>query len=167
MLSCVISPVVPVYVFGEDKLYTTSNFCIGLRRWLVKVARIGIPIYWGRTESFGFLPKRQPLEAVCGAPLWPNGINEETQTDVWKQRLLATTPEKIRADKMASSAGKPVIPVGGAFLYGKRVRRDVRPEEVEEMHQRYVKAMGELFEKHKHKHPAYANASLEILSARG
>lgn len=161
-----------MYVFGEDKLYTSVSFLIKARRWLVKALRVGVPFYYGRLDSFGLLPESQPLECVVGEPLWPRGINPDTQRDVWTQRIAANTPEARRLEKAAGSKKKvagasPVAPAptAGGFVGGRRTRREVAPEEVQELHDRYVAAMTALFDKHKHKHPAYAKATLEVLSA--
>lgn len=135
----------------------------------MKALRVGIPFYYGRLDTLGILPERQPLEAVLGEPLWPKGVSEASQKAVWESRLAANEPDRLTREKSESkkSATTKTTQPGGSFHLGRRVRREVAPEEVEEMHDRYIKAMGELFEKHKHKHPAYANATLEILSARG
>jgi len=57
---------VPCYVFGCVDLYKTYSFLHGPREWLRKKFRVCVPLYSG---SIGVLPRRVPLNVVCGAPL--------------------------------------------------------------------------------------------------
>lgn len=57
---------VPCYVFGCVDLYKTYSFMYGFREWLRKQFRVCVPIYSG---SVGVLPRRVPLNVVCGKPM--------------------------------------------------------------------------------------------------
>lgn len=172
-------PVVPVYCFGEDRLYRVLRVFRPLQRWLVRNLRLGLPFAIGRLDSFGVLPFARPLHAVVGAPLWPRGVCEETQAAAHKARCESMQPDRLKADKAALSlaakdakangAKPPKFPEGaqpGSFFAGRRVPREVSQEELLDLHERYIRALHELFEKHKKKHRGYENATLEIRSAR-
>lgn len=55
-------PIVPIYVFGENDLFSTSNICYDLRHWILKTFRIAIPIPTS-------LPRKTPLVACVGVPI--------------------------------------------------------------------------------------------------
>lgn len=165
----------PVYVFGEDKLYTSISLFMGLRKLIVKVLRVGIVLFFGRAEFFGLIPHQVPLVAVLGEPLWPKGVNEDTQKHVVKLRTEALQALKRKGadeEQKEQEKKKPASSAAAAgatieFAKGKRVPRHVTAEEVNEMHDRYVAAMEHLFEKYKSSQPAYAKSTLQVLSARG
>ena len=69
---------VPSYVFGCVDLYDTYTFAHAPREWLRKKLGICIPVYKG---SFGFLPKRVPLDMVVGAPIEPQCATPGKPTD--------------------------------------------------------------------------------------
>jgi len=54
--------VVPMYAFGENDVYTTSNILLGFRMWLQKNFSIGIPICFGRYGSI--FPHRKRMAVV-------------------------------------------------------------------------------------------------------
>jgi len=65
--------IVPCYVFGENELYTTSNFAIGFRKWLQKTFAIGVPICFGRWGTW--VPFQIPLQIEMGKPIaLPEGL---------------------------------------------------------------------------------------------
>jgi len=97
------TPIVPVYVFGEDKLYTSVSFLLRARQALVRSLRIGWPLFYGRLDCFGLLPHTRPLVAVVGEPLWPQGVSRRTQerdfllhaqAKAEARRLRESTPSK-------------------------------------------------------------------------
>jgi len=61
-------PIVPVFVFGEDNLYETSEWLLEQRLAIVKKYRVAITFQKGR-YGLPFLPKRVPLIAVIGDPV--------------------------------------------------------------------------------------------------
>lgn len=58
---------VPMYAFGENELYTSSNLFLGWRKYLQHHFNLGIPICWGRGGSW--LPHRVPIHIEFGKPL--------------------------------------------------------------------------------------------------
>lgn len=189
LFCCVVCLVVPVYVFGEDKLYTSISLLSRFRRMLARSFRVGIPFFFGRFDCFGLLPHRVPLHAVIGAPIWPVGVGAEQQKAIGADRLRVNAPEALRAEKAKQiaaaaaanndankrtkdkSASTPLPPPtvgasGVSFHHGRRVPKHVTPQEVEEMHARYVEAMQQLFDKHKTTQPGYEKSTLNILAAK-
>jgi 1-acyl-sn-glycerol-3-phosphate acyltransferase len=176
------TPIVPVYVFGEDKLYTSVSFLLRARKWLVRALRVGWPLFYGRLDRLGLLPHARPLVAVVGEPLWPAGVSRATQERDWAAQAKAKaearqarkeakgkkehsaeathSPSALQAD---DSAPPPLF----AKTTGRRLPREVSPEEVNAMLDRYVAALEELFDKHKASQPGYEDAKLTVLSARG
>jgi hypothetical protein len=59
--------VVPVYVFGTNHVYRTSNFLLGARSWIAKNFRVALPLYWGNYTPFDPLPYKMDL--VMGEPM--------------------------------------------------------------------------------------------------
>ena len=94
------TPVVPVYVFGTNDLYHTSNLGFGWRSWLVKNLGVAIPLTLGKWGSplvpinvkttivFG-----KPIEMKCKEPGKPT--DEEVQT---KHREFVVALEKLFDD---------------------------------------------------------------------
>ena len=172
------TPIVPVYVFGEDKLFTSIGFMRRARQWMVSALRVGLPLFYGRLDRLGLIPHQRPLVAVVGAPLWPEGVNPETQRrdaiaqaeaiKEWKQ--AQSKPESLMQRQLLdASKAKPVdnMPSGSpaTFSRGRRVPREPSKEEVNAMLDRYTTALNDLFEAHKANHKGYENATLDILSA--
>ena len=60
-------PIVPVYVFGEDRLYSASTFALPLRLALAHRTRVAIPLAWGRWGTPW--PKHEQLLMVVGKPM--------------------------------------------------------------------------------------------------
>jgi len=74
-------PLVPAYVFGCTDLYRTSRFMYGLRRALVSVAGVCIPLCWG---PFGMplTPFKGRVDIVVGEPIPVKKEEEPTDEDV-------------------------------------------------------------------------------------
>lgn len=60
-------PIVPIYTFGEDRLYSVWHPFFKAREWITKRFRIAIPVFWG----YGIWPYNHPIHAVIGAPIEP------------------------------------------------------------------------------------------------
>mmetsp|Transcript_31905 Transcript_31905/g.45928 ORF Transcript_31905/g.45928 Transcript_31905/m.45928 type:complete len:322 (-) Transcript_31905:119-1084(-) len=58
--------IVPMYTFGENDLYYTSNFMLGFRMWLQRNFQVALPLVWGR---FGLLPLKVRLRTEIGKPI--------------------------------------------------------------------------------------------------
>jgi 1-acyl-sn-glycerol-3-phosphate acyltransferase len=167
-------PIVPVYVFGEDKLFTRMNFLLGFRRMLLRRFRIGWPLFYGRLDRLGLLPEARPLVAIVGEPLWPKGVSRESQErdcnillrhrkeEASRGRPLAIEPSEKKIAPLELPSGSPA-----QFRSGRRIPRAVSHEEVNEMMDRYVAALQGIFERNKADQPGYEKATLQILSARG
>jgi len=77
---------VPVYAWGENDLYYTSSFLLGLRIWIVKTFRVAIPLFIGRL----FWPLKRPLTLVFGKPLEVEKVENPTteQVDALHQKYI-------------------------------------------------------------------------------
>ena len=73
-------PVIPCYVFNEDRLYHTSTLLLPLRLSLVKAARIALPLAYGRYWWLPAIPRQAELRMVVGRPLQFDGSGQ-TVTD--------------------------------------------------------------------------------------
>lgn len=63
------SPIVPAFSFGERRSYTSLDFLLSWRLWLVERHRIGIPCAYGRHWWAPFVPKPTPVRLVVGKAL--------------------------------------------------------------------------------------------------
>lgn len=73
-------PVVPIYTFGETKLYRTSSLFMGLRRWLVARLRVCVML---ATGAYGTpWPLAHRLVGVVGRPLDLGHVPSPTQEQV-------------------------------------------------------------------------------------
>jgi len=66
--------IVPVYCFGENDLFSTSNFLLEIRKWVCKKFYIGLPIAYRTFGSVPFVfpfcgPKKIPLTICFGSPV--------------------------------------------------------------------------------------------------
>ena len=89
-------PIIPCYVFNEDRLYHTSNFLLPLRLSLVKAARIALPLAYGQYWWLPFVPRRKPLLMVVGKPLQLEGGGEAV-TDARVQAALGKYCDELTA----------------------------------------------------------------------
>jgi diacylglycerol O-acyltransferase 2, plant len=83
---------VPCYAFGTVDLYHVSNSqhhanTRGLLWTLHKKLGIAMPLYRG---SFGFMPKRRPVDLVFGEPIEPVLASPGAPTDAEVQAMHAT-----------------------------------------------------------------------------
>jgi hypothetical protein len=62
-------PVVPVYTFGVNDFYNTSNFLAGPRKWLMKTLGVCLPLAMGQFGSY-FCPLPVETTIVFGKPLY-------------------------------------------------------------------------------------------------
>jgi 2-acylglycerol O-acyltransferase 2 len=69
---------IPMYAFGENEVYTTSNILLDFRKWLQKSFSLGIPICFGRWGSF--LPHRKRLALEIGKPIEVKAVPKEKIT---------------------------------------------------------------------------------------
>ena len=89
-------PVIPCYVFNEDRLYHTSRFLLPLRLALVKAARIALPLAYGRYWWLPLVPRRKELLMVVGRPLQLEGAGQ-TVTDELVQAALSRYCDELTA----------------------------------------------------------------------
>ena len=61
-------PVVPVYAFGINKVYNTSNRFQKFRVWLYHKTLIWIPLFWGKYGSC--IPYQNKITLVFGEPMY-------------------------------------------------------------------------------------------------
>ncbi len=61
-------PVIPVYAFGLNKTYKTSNLFQKLRIWLSHNLFISIPLFWGKYGSC--IPFQSKITLVFGKPIY-------------------------------------------------------------------------------------------------
>jgi len=82
---------VPTLAFGENDLYVTTNFAPGhpLQKLQAQVLRIfgfSLPFFRGRglfSYDFGFLPTRQPVTIVVGAPIAVPSVDTKSFWPKW------------------------------------------------------------------------------------
>ncbi|KAJ1932382.1 hypothetical protein FBU59_006389 [Linderina macrospora] len=62
------APLVPVYVFGENDIFTQVMYppLRRLQKWLQTKLMFALPVFYGR---FGLVPHRVPLTVVVGTPI--------------------------------------------------------------------------------------------------
>lgn len=75
------TPIVPIYVFGENDLYDTVNILTSFRIWILDKFRISIVFPYG---YLFFLPNRVPLNACVGCPIQVPKISKPTTDDIRK-----------------------------------------------------------------------------------
>jgi 1-acyl-sn-glycerol-3-phosphate acyltransferase len=68
-------PLVPVYTFGENELYSVKKGSDFIQQHVKKWFGITIPLFYGR---FWLFPRRKQLFTVLGAPVEPSDSVEET-----------------------------------------------------------------------------------------
>lgn len=73
-------PLLPAYAFGENQLFTTSRVGLGLRLWIARKLRVGVPIFFGRWGLPWTLPRPTPVTFVVGRPV-PVGPPNPNPTD--------------------------------------------------------------------------------------
>jgi hypothetical protein len=61
-------PIIPVYAFGLNKTYSTSNIFSKVRTWLAHNFMICIPLFWGKYGSF--IPYQEKITLVFGKPIY-------------------------------------------------------------------------------------------------
>lgn len=100
--------ILPIYVFGEDQLYSTSSLFLSTRIWIVKKLRIALPIAWGRWWNW-LIPHRRELVMVMAEPIKPVregeeekivkkvGDKRERRTDVTEEEVEETLKKYIAA----------------------------------------------------------------------
>lgn len=93
-------PIVPSYAFGETQLYRTSKTLLGLRQWLARRFRIGIPAAQGRPFGLPFplpvMPYPTKWTYVVGMPVAtsPTPVAKPTDEQVnevlerWRKEVL-------------------------------------------------------------------------------
>ncbi|CAM9153316.1 unnamed protein product [Phaeothamnion confervicola] len=127
-------PVVPVYVFGANDLYRTSRIFYGARSWLVRRARVCVPIFWG---MLGLpVPYRVPLTIVFGDPIVLDGGGGNGGN--------------------GGRTGGSGTGSGGWGAVGPP------PEAVVAAHEKYVEALVQLFDRHKAEF-GYGDRALKVV----
>eukprot|EP00744_Colponema_vietnamica_P009553 GILI01013571.1.p1 GENE.GILI01013571.1~~GILI01013571.1.p1 ORF type:complete len:336 (-),score=66.34 GILI01013571.1:42-1049(-) len=71
---------VPVYCFGLNDVYTTSNFLGKIRMWISKRFKVACPVFYGRWWSL--MPYQQPLYTVVGKPIQVPKVENPSQEQV-------------------------------------------------------------------------------------
>ena len=87
------TPLVPIYTFGENDMYSVSKFLFGFRNWLQKYFHIGLPVVWGRW--FSLCPYQVPLELCIGAPIPVEKHDRVNITDEKIDKLHSLFCEKL------------------------------------------------------------------------
>ena len=92
-------PVIPCYVFNEERLYHTSTLMLPLRLALVKAARIALPLAYGRFWWLPLVPLQKSLVMVVGKPLrlGGGGGGEGKEGGAGKEGEKTTTDERVQA----------------------------------------------------------------------
>lgn len=78
--------ILPVYIFGENSLFKTSDKFFGIRHWIQKQFRIALPLFWGRYGTF--IPLDQKVTVVVGKPISCEDKNVETIFQEYKAEYL-------------------------------------------------------------------------------
>ena len=73
-------PLLPAYAFGENQLFTTSRVGLGVRLWIARKLRVGLPIFFGRWGLPWTLPRPTSVTFVVGRPV-PVGPPNPNPTD--------------------------------------------------------------------------------------
>ena len=74
-------PLLPLYTFGEGQVYRTHTLGLGLRRWMAKTLRVGVPIITG-PWGLPCVPLPTYAEHIMGKPIEvgpPNAKPTEAQ----------------------------------------------------------------------------------------
>lgn len=74
-------PLLPLYTFGEGQVYHTHTLALGLRRWMAKTLRVGVPIITG-PWGLPCVPLPTYAEHIMGKPIEvgpPNAKPTEAQ----------------------------------------------------------------------------------------
>jgi len=78
-------PVVPCWCFGENELFHTSSFALGIRKSIVKTFGVAIVFAFGRSVLLPFMPKPGvKLVQVVGKPIQVPRKEDFDETDVQK-----------------------------------------------------------------------------------
>ena len=145
--------IIPIYVFGEEKLYKTSNF---LLKWRIKIAknlRIALPIAFGRFGSFiPLIPYKHKLTAIIGSPIITNESQENRFQEFYNQYQ--------KNNNNTCSANIIMSPIGGSYL---KPANNVSEEEVDRVLAIYLKELQSLFNRHKHSVEGYERMNLKII----
>jgi 1-acyl-sn-glycerol-3-phosphate acyltransferase len=159
-------PVVPAFCFGSSDLYYTSRFLHGLRKWLVRNARIAIPLYSGRCAA---LLRRGRLRCAARTRsclphrhrCYPRFRSSPTRT-----RFTRARPRR-RWGMFAypTPIGFP-LPVPQNIVFGEPLlfpqSAEPSTEEVAKAHEQFIAALTALFDEHKGRFGCEAR-SLEVL----
>jgi 2-acylglycerol O-acyltransferase 2 len=110
---------VPVLGFGETSAFETltSDSDSALRRWQVWAQQklgFSLPVFWGRgilNYDFGFMPRRTPIEVVCGAPVNPavfkaQGLEGEALVAAVHAEYVQQLTELFHSHKDSTVAGR-------------------------------------------------------------
>eukprot|EP00615_Pteridomonas_danica_P004868 CAMPEP_0114336176 /NCGR_PEP_ID=MMETSP0101-20121206/5532_1 /TAXON_ID=38822 ORGANISM="Pteridomonas danica, Strain PT" /NCGR_SAMPLE_ID=MMETSP0101 /ASSEMBLY_ACC=CAM_ASM_000211 /LENGTH=250 /DNA_ID=CAMNT_0001468011 /DNA_START=332 /DNA_END=1084 /DNA_ORIENTATION=+ len=87
-------PVVPIYAFGENQLYTTYNIGLDFRKWLARKYHLGVSVATGRFGlPFPLLPHPTKVTIVSGLSVDLGPVNENPTVEE-----LAVAFEKYSAE---------------------------------------------------------------------
>jgi len=84
-------PLLPAYAFGESQLFRSSKRLLGLRLWMVRKFRIGVPLFTGRWGLPWTVPIPTDVTFVVGKPVAvgpPNGDPTDEEVDEVFQRYV-------------------------------------------------------------------------------
>jgi hypothetical protein len=137
--------ILPVYTFGEEQLYHTSNLFIKQRMKLAKRFRIAITLNWGIWKSF--LPLSSPLVTVVGKPIITDSQAEHHYKALKSAHRI---PPGVHYNTTS--------PIGGRLLKP----REVSEAEIDRVLKLYLTELQSLFDRHKHSVPGYSNKQLLI-----
>jgi len=92
-------PIIPSYAFGESQLYRTSAAALGLRQWLARRFRVGIPA--ARGQPFGLplplpvLPYPTKWTYVVGRPVATSAVPVAEPTEEQVREVLARWEDEV------------------------------------------------------------------------
>lgn len=110
-------PLVPVYAFGENQLYTTWDFALGLRRALAERLRVGLPLISGAFGPFPLVPHPTHITLVSGRPVPVGPPNPAPSDDELWEVLVKYEAELQRIfEKYKSYALPPGVAQNGFTL---------------------------------------------------
>lgn len=152
---------VPMYAFGENELYETSDFLMGFRMWWV--ARCCLSLYLIVTECmFCSVVDRLQKTFHIGIPVvfgWKN-----TLIPLAKPLGIEVGHDFVMHSSHDTTLIFPLVftQIGAPVQVSQKPREEITSEDVDRVHAEFMAAMTKLFERTKQKHGVGLDVKLDI-----